>query len=319
MFRLWILALLIAATLLGYGDIEDAFAEVQEALVSSFTAQGYPLAPMEEGKFNVKVVPAYWTFSGKSSAINTDLKDKLSGGGFAFSGTYALSAHWGITGLATYFTGSGTGPMNPHLPNAGRFIPGTTQTWGGPRCGGCPQPPPTPDTSQNITGAGGSLGITYDPFSDPEGFRLPMYLGVGFYNIQTDQLAGNFLAQYALVEPTLNPSQVANLPTRQRVRDSLQFITMNAGIAPQFNTGPFRWTPFAMVTVGPVSHSTENQQTNLTTGQTTTANSSRTNTAGIYTGGLGIQYRPWNLGFTYVPGFISRGASLYSLTWSKTF
>lgn len=330
MLCILIVTLLTAGTLLGYGNIEDAFADsnaagVEEALFNSFTAYGFPTTPMEEGRFNFKVVPSYWTFDGESKVVYTNEKDKLSGGGFAISGTYALNNHWGITGIAVYYAGSGTGPLH-NAGKPGQLPPGRIGSQ--LQCGipACPPDPPVPSTNQNVNGVAGTLGITYDPFSDPEGFRLPMFIGTGFFHFVREQKTDNYTALYnncvAGAGPcATQPGGLVFSPTRSHVKLDQDLLTISAGIAPQFNTGLIRWIPFGMVTgIYRNDRSAENQQTNLATGQATTVRSSKSQDGAVtYSAGLAALYRPWNLGFTYVPGFVSQGASLYTLTWSKTF
>ena len=92
------------------------------------------------------------------------------------------------------------------------------------------------------------------------------------------------------------------------------------GFSPQFNTGPVRWSPFAMMSVPFTKTVRHDLMTQIGSPNTFTNNNEQSPTVDPVGGvGLSIIYRPWGFGSMFTMPWVTQGASAYSLTFSKAF
>lgn len=165
------------------------------------------------------------------------------------------------------------------------------------------------------TGGVAAAGVILDPFSDPDGLRMPFSLGVsyqtitGAWDVPFTFTAGN----------SPSTTQVGD-----RGQDTGDFLISSfgwyAGFSLQFNTGPFKWSPFVFVNDSFSKPEYTWTVTNHTRGTSVTKHQTTSET-GLWGFGIPVTFRPLGLTFTYIPDWIEvqNGAkfSSYVMSWSK--
>lgn len=267
-----------------------------DELMGPFLTNAFPTTPMQKGMKEVKIVPAKIsaTKSSERPISGGDVQGDydVSGYGIGVSFMHAFSDHWGYSVIGAYEKTSGT--VNPLLIEDGaRGIDADVEQF-----------------SFLVM-----AGLIYDPFSDPEGFRMPIFFGLSLYDAKDERRFDGTVG---------GDSVTAEMDTSRTA------VSFSFGLAPQFNVKSFRLSFLAayMASVGEPEFTAS--FTNLTTGESGGGgsnsgsgdfNDGEENTNDIVALGLQIQYRPWNLGFLYVPSFfIERGSyNFVTLTWKKSW
>ena len=274
---------------------------IQPAL-GELMVHSFPTTPLSKGLFETKVTPAYFTVSKKMGEPsqgqgNYYIDETVKGPGVSVGVLYGFSEHWGMSALAAYAQDKGDISVgNSYVQNLGG--PGQVLANNG-----------------TASDRGVTLGVNliYDHFSG-ENFRLPMMLGVSYLNYSgSAETDINFNA-------TPGHAGHAGLASEQYSNSGVGFT---AGLAPQFNTGPFRWVFLIFAAEAVSSTKGSYRETDLTTGQTAQDPTWSDDSHGVEGGGITAVYRPWNVSFTYLAPFLSSGpdrhldVSVYSLTWTK--
>ena len=98
-------------------------------------------------------------------------------------------------------------------------------------------------------------------------------------------------------------------------------IAWAVGIAPQFNTGPVRWTLFTVINAS-FAFDTDGKVLDLSqNGKVIQTQSVKETAGGDYdfgAMGLGVEYRPWNLSLVFALSSAESG-SFYTLRWKKAW
>lgn len=270
-----------------------------------FASYGIPITPLRRGLKELKVVPAYLsgeahltrtpaTFNASGAGPTTmSIEDNsASGFGVVVSWVHGLSDHWGysVTGAFARMSGESVAWAEYNAANA-----------------------LVKEHKADESGHAMILSamLILDPFSDPEGFRLPLFLG--------------FQVMKQVQEADLEAA-AATLGASTRYRNELDatFGGPFVGASAQFNTGPVRWAPFAAIQIkgnNPTSHST---LTNAASGAVLKTGTFTNGDDFLPYMGVGVLYRPWNLGMTWVPNAAKlfgeeEDVSSNLLTVSKTF
>ncbi|MBI4051935.1 MAG: hypothetical protein HY400_05465 [Elusimicrobia bacterium] len=270
---------------------------------------GFPTNPLQKGARQLKITPAYITSFSKFSQGFGQSLDTLSDGGFSGGNTtfsendakgggvvvswlQGLTDHWGYSVSAAFMRLSGKTFALAEYDSGHNLIKRHDADEKG--------------TTLQVSGT-----IIYDPFTDPEGFRLPLFVGYGF-------LYQNQSADYSAPVSVLAGNTVSY---KNSFKELIPGFVLGASL--QFNTGPFRWAPFFAIQLKNVSPSVENIVTNETTGAVLKSQNFTNSDSFLPTGGVGLQYRPWGLDFRWAPNLVALGeweftnSSVFTLT--KTF
>lgn len=268
---------------IGVAAASDAIGPLATSLVSRVV----PTKALDEKVLHFKFIPAYFAFKEDQETGGGERKfSDMSGGGGALNMVYGFSPHWGIAVLGSYFSGDGQRGFNrnPSTPTPIRQIVGSLKT----------------------SGVAASAGVIYDPFSDPEGFRLPIYLGFTYFNAK--EISNGVLAGAGQLEHVQKFNTVG-------VQFSIapQFDTDVFGL---FDTKIFRVIPF----VGVVALSNGGSDTCTAQGSGASCGTlAKPSNSPHPVGGLEVAYKPWDLSFTYIPSPLTTGASLYTLSYTRSF
>lgn len=263
-----------------------------------------PTKPLSPGYYEFKISPASIVLKREVSEEGLYYRHEVKGLSGAFSLTYGLSHHFGLnftTGYAKGYDGEAKKTISDY--SAGTAFTGNRS---------------------NDQGYLFAANLIYDPFSDPEGFRLPIIIGISY-----TQASGKYEIPFIFVKNCNScnspPNRIGHKGKEKEVYDIGGTPTF-LSISPQFNTGPVRWVPFIFMVGGPgTSSKVEVTQSDLTTGESRV---SQVDVGGGGIGGLGLEiiYRPWNLSYTYIPpslGNLSGGfhdtIESHALTWSKNW
>ena len=138
------------------------------------------------------------------------------------------------------------------------------------------------------TGYVATANAIYDPFSGDD-FRLPIMAGLGYRNMVEEDAVCSVGVCF-----------------------DAKGLALDAGAAPQVNTGFLRWILFGYLLTGEPSP--------RLSGPAGLASDPSQNIAGG--AGLSVVYRPWNLGVTYIPAAATNVAhgetnSVYALTFQR--
>lgn len=291
----------IAAQTIGRFGNSD-YATYQDPLIS-LRSHGVPTAPLQKGSRHLKIVPAYVTSYSRGGAHDGTSLDRAPttgniswldqdarGFGTAVTWLHGLSDHWGYSVSATVLRMTGKTFAFAEY-NAGNSLVKRH------------------DASESGIALQSTAMLIYDPFTSPDGFRLPLFAGFGvLYQNQT--------AEYRA------PSSVlAGNPTiKFKSGYSVVLPGVVLGASAHVHTGPLRWTPFLAVQFKSNSTSSESVVTNETTGAVLSRQRMKDGSSTLPALGLGIIYKPWELGFTWthnVAGTSILNHSIYTL--SKTF
>lgn len=275
-----------------------------EPALGELMVHSIPTTPLSKGLLQTKLTPAYFTESkkvGSPSASNGNyyIDETVQGPGFSVGAVYGFSEHWGVSAVAAYAQDKGSiADGNPYAQNLGS-----------------PNQVLVNNGSVSDRGFSSGVNVIYDHFSGGN-FRMPAMIGVSYLNYSgatwTDL---NFNAQ---------PGLAGHLGRAdEQYRNSGPGIT--AGLAPQFNAGPFRWVFLAFAAEAVSSAKGSYKETDLTTGRSVTDPNWPNPSHGVEGGGLIAVFRPWNISLTYLAPFLSAGSdrqlttSVYSLTWTKNW
>lgn len=278
--------------------------------VMVLNSYGVPLNPLQKDLRELKVVPAYIRshsnlgagggsggadlgLESNANAQGTWSENKASGGGAIVSWVQGLSAHWGYGLSVAYIRLSGKTFAFAEYDASHNLVL-------------------RHDADEKGTSIQATALAIYDPFTDPEGFRLPIYVGYGF--LFQDQGA--------------DYSAPVSVRGNNTVRFTNKFNTLIpglvAGASAQFNTGSFRWSPFFTLQFKNKSPAVSNKVTDETTGQVLSDSLFTNEDSFLPSGGIGFQYRPWGLGFVWVINIVALmgededvGNTVFTL--SKTF
>lgn len=242
-----------------------------------------PIQPLKKERWEVRLAPSYVLYDYNYSSdpyypANDDYETfgKLKGGGLGVAATYGIKAHHGISLIAAFATSTGKelhwGPgSGPQLANESGVLESTFEG--------------------DQKGSGVMLAATgvYDPFTKPDGFRLPIIYGLSFFS-----------AESSIAHPSGSPS----------VKGKLQSAGTAFGIAPSFRAGDFRIIPFYFI-AEPFDDSDVTYDP---------PRNAPLDTLSAETFGIDINYLPANLGFTIlfpdeveIP-FVSKDATYTSYT-----
>ncbi len=273
--------------------------------LSAALIRAIPTKPLAAGKFQFNVAGGYFNHTRKSPTSGPDSYDQLdqdvSGANAAFSLTYAFTPHWGISAIGGYTDGSGdTKKKNTFY---------TDNAYSG-----------------NRQDSGGlvALNLVFDPFTEPEGFRLPLIAGIGFSSVSGDYKIPFTYEKNCTAGDCSSPANRIGHQGQEKWTYDSSGLNAFFAAAPQFNTGPVRWSPFVFDAEALYTPDLTYTEQDLTTGESVESKV-KTDEAGFFGVGLGVMFRPWNLSFTYVPPLVDNGSSdevkmaIYSLDWTKEF
>ncbi len=295
-------AALLPARAQALGNASADFAAYRTASV--LLPYAFPIKPMVQGRLEVKGSPAYVRFdrqvegsgiTDSSGQPGSKIDQTISGAGLVAAVNYtALENDWGHFGVGAL--GLGFKEDGKRLGIAA----GTAQS------------PAGIYGSETDRGVLLAVTLNYDAFKG-DGFRMPMMAGLTYTALeQTSVTEGPLTAAAA------GGSGAGTYRFTQDV--SLHSTGMMIGFSPQFNTGPIRWSPFAMMSVPFTKTVRHDSMTKPGTSLTFTNNNGQSPTVDPVGGlGLSIAYRPWGIGSMFTIPWITQGASAYSLTFSKAF
>lgn len=256
---------------------------------------------MKGGRWVVQASPGYIT--GKvGSAINpTDTFD-LKGYSGAFAVKREFTAHWGFGLVGGFAMQSGkstlTGPsgLAPAAAFAEMPVGGTNGSDG--YSGG---------EISNMYGNSVAALLTWDPFSDPDGFRMPISVGPAM-------IWEGFEFRHAFTNP--NAGNAAQVDTAKVHRSDLGALANVSFDLPPLKD--FRLMPGFTVGVAPGTNYAQYDYTVQRNGAT--FGTFRHETAmqpmfvSIYTA---LAYRPWDIGLNYIISSTANKVKNYSLTLTK--
>lgn len=246
------------------GQTPDLFASPQ-LLSGAIIAPVATMHNMLGDRFIIELMPAYWTAS-------FDGGDTTGYGG-ALALKYEFSAQWGIALLGSYGSSEEFSATKSILGvQQTDFISGKHKL----------------DNSQTL-----ALALTHDFFPQPDGFRLPVFVGV---MSGTAKLSGS--------EQGTNDTVT--------VTNEVTDLNWAFGISPEFNVWLFRFQPAVVIMNSEGSTITWKHQD----GRTESKKGS-----GEFTGGLllGIKYEPFGLTYTFqsTPGVDN--LTIHSFVFTKVW
>lgn len=219
-------------------------------------------------RFIIEVMPAYWTVSFEGG-------DAASGYGGALALKYEFTPHLGAALLASY------GSSNEFSTTKSFFLSDQTQFVSGKY---------KLDYSEAV-----GLALTYDPFSEPGGFRLPIVVGAVS---RKAKMSGS-------EKWTTGTITVVN-----EVRGGLNLMT---GISLEFNIWKLRFEP-AVVVIVPKNSTVTAKRANGTDLESTYYTSYGRGSVDFL---LGINYVPWGLRYNFQ--YTVDNLTIHSLTFSKNW
>jgi len=259
-------------------------------------ARAIPIKPLSAGLNEVKVGLGYFEYkndkSPEGSFPGSHQEDTGWAGSLSF--THGFSPHFGLCLISGFGDAKGDITMAP---------PGSTAMYTG-------------ESTHEARGIAASL--IFDPFKDPEGFRLPLILGLSYSKASGQR--GPILYTMEDEDNIRTGHQGSVLETYMWEKPGYF-----AGFAPQMNLGPFRGVLFAFRLQIFGEPDVYYEERDITTGEVA-SKKARPELFGA--GGLGIElvYRPWNLSFSHIfatQSFSDLGEgeeiSFTALTWSKAW
>ncbi|MFQ5586389.1 MAG: hypothetical protein ACE5GF_06175 [Thermodesulfobacteriota bacterium] len=302
---LFLCSLAIPKETLGGSDFSNPQVVSSRGL-GTFLANAFPTNPMIKGMNELKVAPGIFNYDidGREGGeqCDADQCSKLiqteDGKGLALSLTHAFGPHFGVGITGAYIDAEGeigagaTGPTD--TPTLGQT---DSRLYSGPI-----------EESGVVVG----LGMILDPFSDPDGTRLPFTLGLSYTNLS---LEWDVPFIYTTGSRTGDRGQEVG---------SLEYSSLGAyaALSFQFNTGPFRWSTYSFASRGFQIPKYDWTQRDLDTGESVSVRKSgHWDTSWVFGFGIPVTYRPWGLSFNYVahhPGdWAAKALTAYILSWSK--
>lgn len=264
------------------GATGDPPVTLREMLAQAMS-RGAITYPAYKGQWQLILAPAYV----KAQDSRKGLSNDLNGYGFTAAATYGLSRHWTAGFMAGYakVRGPRTFGISPADSN-GYHAPLATTKLG-----------TAPGGYDRGAGVMTFMSAIWDHWTG-DNFRLPVTMGVGYLSLE---------------ENADNPS--IGLKHYGEVRSPAVAV----GAAPAFNLGRlFRLTSYLIV-VQPLnageghivdynpSNGVENRRLDY-------SRDSAPMETMVPIFGIDLTYRPWGLGFSYIPAI--EGATAYSLKWT---
>ena len=261
-------------------------------VTNTLLSQTFPNTDMSEGKWELNVSPVYFSYDTPSDETTENGEDFDSNGlGVVVRLNYTLFetdiGSFGFGGNGGYFKGDGTG-VGIEVNNS------TTSV--------------SHKGDNEFKGGFVSVYAIMDLFKKFDTFGIPMYIGLSYITYK-DELTTSTTIPTDQDEGGITGAITA---TATAERDTVAAI---AGMAPQKDFGDFRGRGIAIISK-PFSES-KYKNTFSDSSATGTSNKAKDRVVGAL--GLELIYRPWNFGGTYIPPLITRGTTLFSLSWSKTF
>ncbi len=258
----------------------------------------FPTNPMREGMREIKVSPAYFIANTSEGERGAD-----KGGAIGLSYIYAFSPHLGI-GLSGAY-GEGRGSVAAKQGQSGLLANWSTD-------------PSKYSGNLKEKGWAAAFHIILDPFSDPDGVRMPVTISA-FY------LKGS-LDYHIPFKFTCCGTHTGHDGEQSGSYSSRDNLTAMLTIPVQFNTGNFRWSPFIHA-YGPMpTYLGRDTVKDTTTGETIEDHPgfSWQPWPGSLSFGAGIPvtYQPLGLTFAYVAENVYwEGAvnNLFLLSWTKSW
>jgi len=259
-------------------------------------ARVIPSRPLSSGLNTVKIAAGYFDYEKKESSegSSSGFHQQDTGWAGSLSYTHGFSPHFGLCLISGLGDAAGDITMAP---------PGSTTMHTG-------------DSTHEARGIAASLIV--DPFKDPEGFRLPLILGLSYSKASGQR--GPIL--YTMEdEDGLRTGHLGSVMETYTWEKPGYFV----GLAPQMNLGPFRGVLFAFRLQIFGEPDVYYEEKDLTTGEVA-SKKARPELFGA--GGLGMElvYRPWNLSFSHIFATQSwsdlaggEEISFTALTWSKVW
>jgi hypothetical protein len=256
-------------------------------VVSPFLASVFPMTPLRAGLKEFSVAPGAFTASeSKDAGQTSDRGFNVHGAGASASFVYGFSSHFGVSVIASVESSKGTAPLIIQYGANNSYVSEF-------------------DGSIEQQAAVTMASLIFDPFSNPDGFRMPIFLGYGIYHSDDKRTGTAIVGGNTIQAQTTVVSDGASVAL---------------GLAPSLKTWKLRWTLFALGMNGGTDKKSSSF-TNVTThGGLDTGNSDSSDF--VMTAGLSVNYIPWNIGFVYTPSIAwdkNGKESLYSLKWSHQF
>lgn len=246
-------------------------------VVSTLIGKSFPTRPMKAGVWELSVTPTYFSFDPKAESSNdADINGSVAGFGGAVALSYYFSPQLGISFLGGSVSGDGEGIVRANSGSTGQAMG-------------------IHEYSGYLVGA----YLVLDPYSDPEGFRLPFFIGAGF---------AHYFEKIAF-------KASPDVDRREIDRDK---VVVGAGIAPQFKLFKnFRISPFVLINKPLDSLFTEKRVDMVNAGEFGGRDPSE-NPHAPYNNSFGINFTflPWNLSSQLSMGTVA-GISIYTLSWAK--
>lgn len=256
----------------------------------------FPVSPLTPTTKELKVVPLYATleaefetFGESNNIAPPDLLDDAQGFGLALSYFQGINDHWGFSLLGAWgqLKGETLGIQESSNSSNPGFFGGSfsTDADDGTILG-------YEIMDKKGFGIQGAAALIYDPFTDPEGFRLPLMIGLSaMYMSQKANLT--FFSQAFQEDLEVSIKQSNFLPG------------LFLGVSAQFKTGPVRWVPFFSSHSNFKTDSREFLITRKSDGTVLLDTSESEEESLKPTLGISINYIPWDLGISIIPSFFS--------------
>ena len=276
-------------------------------IATSLNASAYPAYSLKGGQAVITLSPAYLIYKSEEGE-NYHFGD-VTGYGGAISTTYGLNSHVGIGAIASYLKMQGTSS------DAVELAPSTD-----PRSAGTLSGFVIRHGDVQSEGGYGSVLLILDPFSEPEGFRLPIMLGINYYNMnQTENISG------LTTDRNGSNTSYGSL----NVTKSIRGFGWALGLSAQFNLGQkLRLAPFLLASRIPdtqekcVSSGNGNcpQQSNVQGNNqgTTEGKEIVKNTSNVPTLGIQVTLRNWDFSLMLIPPVLE-GLTNVSINFHLTF
>lgn len=233
-------------------------------------ARAIPTKPLTAGLDTMKVALGYFQYENKKSPEGGFPGSQQEDTGWAgsLSYTHGFGPHFGLCLISGFGDATGELTMAPY---------GSTKMYTG-------------ESTHEARGIAASLIV--DPFKDPEGFRLPLLLGLSYSKVSGQR------------GPIIHTIEDPDMVRTGHLGSVMETYTWDkpgyfVGFAPQMNLGPFRGVLFAFRLEAFGEADVYYEERDLTTGELA---SKKVKPELFGAGGLGMElvYRPWNLSFSHI-------------------
>ena len=271
--------------------------------VGAFMGNAFPTNPMLEDITELKIAPGIFSYSingRRSDSCGNTSCNKLiqseDGYGIALSLVHAFTPNIGIGISGAYVKSDGS------IGATGFSTIGLTDSrkYSGP---------------VKETGSLAAAVVILDPFSDPDGFRMPFTLGLSYQNISVD-----WDVPFIFTDRSLSTTTQVGDSGRDTGNFRLSSPGWYAGFSLQFNTWLFRWSPFAVSSDAFTRPEHTWTVKNLTTGTSVERHQTSSQT-GSSSFGMPVTFRPLGLTFSYIYNWVDDPnrpkLNTYILSWSK--